>query len=318
MSEIAIKVEGLTKQYRNGVLALQGIDFEINKGDCVGYLGPNGAGKTTTIKLLTNLIRPTSGKMFINDIDVSKHSKRALRHIGALIEVPGMQEYLTPNEMLTYFGRIHGISKEEIEKRIEKVLWAVMLSDWKDKKIGSFSTGMLRRLIIAQTMLHNPDILILDEPALGLDPKGMQDIRFIIKQLRSEGKTVFLSSHLLHEVSETCNKVILLDKGKIMTYDTVDNLKNLSKIKMISIEFLSPLTKQQIASIQSIEFVRKIDTRNTYATIEFDGDRTTCSQILTQLISNGFQIVSYKPEAATLEDVYVSIIGKEGSGGELN
>ena len=314
MSEIAIRVEGLTKQYRNGVLALQGIDFEINKGDCVGYLGPNGSGKTTTIKLLTNLIRPTSGKMFINGIDVNKHSKRSLRHIGALIEVPGMQEYLTPNEMLTYFGRIHGISKEEIEKRIEKVLWAVMLSDWKDKKIGSFSTGMLRRLIIAQTMLHNPDILILDEPVLGLDPKGMQDIRFIIKQLCSEGKTVFLSSHLLHEVSETCNKVILLDKGKIMAYDTVDNLKNLSKIQKINIEFLNPPTKQQIASIQSIEFVRKIDAFNSYATIEFDGDRTTCSQILTQLISQGFQIVSYKPEAATLEDVYVSVIGKEGSG----
>lgn len=314
MSEIAIRVEGITKQYRNGVLALQGIDFEINKGDCVGYLGPNGAGKTTTIKLLTNLIRPTSGKMFINGIDVNKHPKRALRHIGALIEVPGMQEYLTPNEMLTYFGRIHRISKEEIEKRIEKVLFAVMLSDWKDKQIGSFSTGMLRRLIIAQTMLHNPDILILDEPVLGLDPKGMQDVRFIIKQLRSEGKTIFLSSHLLYEVGETCNKVILLDKGKIMAYDTVDNLKNLSKIQKINIEFLNPPTKQQIASIQSIEFVRKIDAFNSYATIEFDGDRTTCSQILTRLISQGSQIISYKPEAATLEDVYVSIIGKEGSG----
>ena len=314
MSEIAIRVEGITKQYRNGVLALQGIDFEINKGDCVGYLGPNGAGKTTTIKLLTNLIRPTSGKMFINGIDVNKHSKRALRHIGALIEVPGVQEYLTPNEMLTYFGRIHRISKEEIEKRIEKVLFAVMLSDWKDKQIGSFSTGMLRRLIIAQTMLHNPDILILDEPVLGLDPKGMQDVRFIIKQLRSEGKTIFLSSHLLYEVGETCNKVILLDKGKIMAYDTVDNLKNLSNIQKINIEFLNPPTKQQIASIQSIEFVRKIDAFNSYATIEFDGDRTTCSQILTQLISQGSQIVSYKPEVATLEDVYVSIIGKEGGG----
>lgn len=312
MSEIAIRVEGITKQYRNGVLALQGIDFEINKGDCVGYLGPNGAGKTTTIKLLTNLIRPTSGKMFINGIDVNKHPKMALKHIGALIEVPGMQEYLTPNEMLTYFGRIHRISKEEIEKRIEKVLFAVMLSDWKDKQIGSFSTGMLRRLIIAQTMLHNPDILILDEPVLGLDPKGMQDVRFIIKQLRSEGKTIFLSSHLLYEVGETCNKVILLDKGKIMAYDTVDNLKNLSNIQKINIEFLNPPTKQQIASIQSIEFVRKIDAFNSYVTIEFDGDRTTCSQILTRLISQGSQIVSYKPEVATLEDVYVSIIGKEG------
>lgn len=311
MTEVVIETKELTKRYKAGVLALQNLNLKIQKGDCVGYLGPNGAGKTTTIKILTNLIKPTAGHAYINGIDVNKNPKEALRHVGSLVEIPGVYEYLTPNELLTYLGKVRRMDKKNLKGRIKKTLQLVKISDWEHKKIGSFSTGMQRRLIIAQALLHDPEILIMDEPTLGLDPKGMKDVRGIIKQLQSENKTIFLSSHLLHEVSETCAKVVLLDKGKVVSFDTVDNLRNRSNIQIIDVEFLKPLTKEQIAKIKLMQLIRDFDIVNGHLRINFDGKRETCSQILSKLVSLGLEIVSYHPASVTLEDVYVSVMGEE-------
>ncbi|GAG28957.1 unnamed protein product, partial [marine sediment metagenome] len=178
--EYAIQIEDLVKIYSRKVTALDGVSLTIEKGDVVGYLGPNGAGKTTTMKILTNLIRPTSGRAYINGVDVNKRPKEALRHIGALIEVPGVYDYLTPHEMLTYFGKVYGMSSKQTNQRIDESLELLNLSDWAREKIGSFSTGMERRLVIAKAILHKPEILILDEPVLGLDPRRMKDIKQLI------------------------------------------------------------------------------------------------------------------------------------------
>jgi len=311
MPEVVIETKELTKRYKNGVMALQNLNLKIEEGDSVGYLGPNGAGKTTTIKILTNLIKPTSGHAYIRGIDVNKKPKEALRCIGALVEVPGLYEYLTPHELLTYLGKVHRMSKTDINRRIGEVLRMVGIPAWQHKKIGSFSTGMARRILIAQALLHEPKILILDEPVLGLDPKGMKAMRDIITCLRSENKTVFLSSHLLHEVDETCNKVLLLDKGRVISYDTVDNLKKTSKTHTISVELLEPPTKKQIAEIRSIKLIENIDFTERHLRIGFDGERNTSSQILAELVSLGLEIVSYQPQSMTLEDIYVSIVGEE-------
>jgi len=311
MPEVVIETKELTKRYKNGVMALQNLNLKIEEGDCVGYLGPNGAGKTTTIKILTNLIKPTSGHAYICGIDVNKKPKEALRCIGALVEVPGLYEYLTPHELLTYLGKVHRMSKTDINRRIGEVLRMVGIPAWQHKKIGSFSTGMARRMLIAQALLHEPKILILDEPVLGLDPKGMKAMRDIITCLRSENKTVFLSSHLLHEVDETCNKVLLLDKGRVISYDTVDNLKKTSKTHTISVELLEPPTKKQIAEIRSIKLIENIDFAEGHLRIGFNGERNKSSQILTELVSLGLEIVSYQPQSMTLEDIYVSIVGEE-------
>lgn len=311
MPEVVIETKELTKRYKNGVMALQNLNLKIEEGDSVGYLGPNGAGKTSTIKILTNLIKPTSGHAYICGIDVNKKPKEALRCIGALVEVPGLYEYLTPHELLTYLGKVRGMRKTDINRRIGEALGMVGIPAWQHKKIGSFSTGMTRRMLIAQALLHEPKILILDEPVLGLDPKGIKDIRNIITGLRSENKTVFLSSHLLHEVGETCNKVVLLDKGRVISYDTVDNLKKMSKTHTISVELLEPPTKKQIAEIRSIKLIENIDFAEGHLRIGFDGERNKSSQILTELVSLGLEIVSYQPQSMTLEDIYVSIVGEE-------
>jgi len=311
MSKVVIETKDLTKRYKNGVMALQNLNLKIEEGDCVGYLGPNGAGKTTTIKILTNLIKPTSGHAYICGVDVNKKPKEALHCIGALVEVPGLYEYLTPYELLTYLGKVRRMSKTDINRRIGEVLRIVGIPAWQHKKIGSFSTGMAQRLLIAQAVLHEPKILILDEPVLGLDPKGIKDIRNIITRLCSENKTVFLSSHLLHEVGETCTKVVLLDKGKVISFDTVDNLKKMSKTHTISVELLEPPTKKQITEIRSIKLIEDINFAEEHLRIGFDGKRNTSSQILAELVSLGLKIISYHPQSMTLEDVYISIVSEE-------
>jgi len=316
MPKVVIETNELMKRYKNRVIALQNLNLKIEKGDCVGYLGPNGAGKTTTMKILTNLIRPTSGHAYICGIDVNKRPKEALRCVGALVEIPGIYEYLTPHEMLTYLGRVRRMGKTNLNRRIKEVLKTVGIPAWEYKKVSSFSTGMRRRLTIAQALLHNPEILIMDEPVLGLDPKGMKNIRDIIKQFHNDNKTVFLSSHLLHEVSETCTKVLLLDKGKVISFDTVDNLRKMSKIKTINVELLKPLTKKQITEIKAIKLIEDIDIVNGHLRINFSGKQDICSQILIKLVSLGLEIVSYQPQNMTLEDIYVSTIAGEERGVE--
>lgn len=311
MNDYAIEVTDLTKSYLNGFTALDGISLNVERGDIVGYLGPNGSGKTTTIKILTNLLVPTSGKALVNGINVAKDPKTAMSYVGALVEVPGIYEYFTPKEMLTYFGRVHGMKKSDIAPRITEVLHLLQIGDWENKKLGSFSTGMQRRFAIAKAMLHNPEILIMDEPVIGLDPKGIKHIRNLIKQFQREGKTIFLSSHLLSEVAETCDRVIFLDKGRIVEQDTVKNVMNKMDVRIIDVEFMQRPTDQQLDTIGALTKVMKVERKNDSIRLSFDGSPRTSADILNQLIEKGYQVVSYQPTQVSLEDFYISIIGDE-------
>jgi len=311
MTDYAIETKGLTKQYKGGVLALKDLSIQIRHGTCVGFLGPNGAGKTTTIKILTNLIEPTSGEAYINGVDALRDPKEALRQVDSLVEVPGMPDYLSPHEMLSYFGKVRGMSTDAIHARIKEVLATVKLSDWEEKKIGSFSTGMTRRLAIAKALLHDPDILIMDEPVIGLDPKGMRDIRDIIKGKLREGKTIFLSSHLLGEVAETCTDVILLERGQIVGKGTVAELTSKALAKSIDVTFIRPLGNGELARVRAIDLVRGVDPLGDRVRLAFDGSPDTGAAILSRLVSMGLGVTSFTPQSATLEDVYVSVMGDE-------
>lgn len=306
-----IQIEGLTKKFGQDITALDDVSIKIKKGEVVGYVGPNGSGKTTTIKILTNLIKPTSGHAYINGFDVNKSPKEALQSVGALIEVPGVYDYLTPHEMLTYFGKVYRMNKKDINQRIKEVLKLVKLSDWENRKIGSFSTGMQRRLAIAKAIFHKPEILILDEPVIGLDPKGIKEVRELIKQFQSEDITVFLSSHLLQEVSDTCDTVVFLDKGKVVAYDSVKNITDTVKVKKIDVRFLNPLSKEDLNRLRDMDFIEDLSLTNGDVRIDYDGDPQTSSKILSLLIAAGFEIVSFTPRTVSLEDYYISTIGDE-------
>ena len=309
----AIETRNLVKKY-NGFTALDGISFNIEQGDIVGYVGPNGAGKTTTIKILTTLLKPTSGHVYINGADVTKRSREMLRDIGALIEVPGIYDYLTPAEMLSYFGKIYRMPINEIKKQTKETLGLLKLSDWEHKKIGTFSTGMQRRLAIAKAIFLRPKILILDEPVLGLDPEGIRDIRELIKKFNSEGVTVFLSSHLLGEVAAVCKKVIFIDKGRITDYDSIDNISKKNISKVIDAKFLKPLSKEELIELEKIELIKSIKANNESVLIGFDGKQETSSQILKRIMSLGYEIASFNVESIGLEDYYLSIMSDEKGG----
>ena len=196
----AIVIENLTKYY-GGFLALDNFSLKVKENEDVALLGPNGAGKTTTIKILCGLLRPSSGTAYIEGINIVKERELALSKVGAIVETPEFYPYLTPEETFSYLGRLRGMRGRGLESRIEEVIKLVRLEGWAKVKIEKFSRGMKQRLAVAQALLHDPPILILDEPALGLDPRGMMEVRKIFKEARKE-KTVFYASHLLTEVAQ--------------------------------------------------------------------------------------------------------------------
>jgi len=284
--EYAIQTDSLVKKYNRQITALNEVSLKIEKGDVVGYVGPNGAGKTTTIKILTNLIRPTSGHAYVNGIDVNRQPKEALRYIGALVEING----------------------NVLNQQIDEVLELVELSDRAHEKIGTYSTGMQRRLVIAKAILHKPEILMLDEPFLGLDPTGIRDVRELIRQVHARGITVFLSSHLLREVAEICNSIILLDNGKVTASDSMEGIRNKAGGKTINVRFLQPPSQEAIKKIPAIESINSFEILKDTMQIHFDGKPETSSHILSQLVSLDFQVVSFNMESMDIEDFYLSSI----------
>jgi ABC-2 type transport system ATP-binding protein len=219
----AIVIEDLTKYY-NQFLALDHLNLKVPLGENIGLLGPNGAGKSTTLKILCGLIQPTSGKAFIDGIDVIAHPEQALAKIGAIIETPEFYGYLTPEDCLMYFGRLRGMKGEALTKKIKEVIALVKLEKWSKTKIEKFSRGMKQRLGLAQTLLHDPPVLILDEPSLGLDPRGVVEFREIIKGVGRD-KTVFFASHQLVEVTQICSRVAIINEGKLLAYDSIVELE---------------------------------------------------------------------------------------------
>jgi ABC-2 type transport system ATP-binding protein len=219
----SIVVEGLSKYY-NGFLALDKLSLKVRENEDVALLGPNGAGKTTTLKLICGLIRPSSGSVHINGVNVAEERERAISEVGTLLETPEFYPFFTPEETLNYLGRLRGVHERELGRRIREVLKLVGLQKWTNIRIEKFSRGMKQRLALAQALLHDPPILILDEPSLGLDPRGMVDIREILKEAKKE-KTIIFASHLLTEVTQICRKVAIIDHGKLRFYDNISRLK---------------------------------------------------------------------------------------------
>ena len=307
-TEVAIETRDLVKKFNEHFTALDKVSIEIHKGELVGYVGQNGAGKTTTMKILTNLLKPTSGEVYLEGIAVSKKPQEALRNVGTLIEVPGVYEYLTPHEMLSYFGKIYQM--KNIDERIKEVLRLMNLTEWEHEKLSSFSTGMQRRFCIAKAILHNPDILLLDEPVLGLDPKGMKDVRDLVRRLNKEGMTIFISSHLLQELSETVNRVIFIKKGRILESDTIENIKGKVRPDVISIMFKDPLNPNDIEKMRSIGSVKDISQLDGHnLSLHFDGGPDAIYQILKRAIELDMKIISYAPQTTNLEEYYLRVMG---------
>jgi len=303
-----IAVKGLGKDY-GAFTALGALDLTIPAGICFGYLGPNGAGKSTTIKILTNLLRPSRGQATLFGIDVQRQPRQALRKVGTVIETPEFYGYLSPLEVLAYAGRLRGMSRTDLAARSEAVLKTVKLSGWADKRVETFSKGMKQRLAIAQALLHAPDLLILDEPTSGLDPRGMAEVRDIVKSVKREGRTVFMSSHLLGEVQEVCDSAALIDHGKLLLRGTLDELAKRADTTLFQATFLAPPNPDELLWIGSLPGVKGVNpSGNGVVEIRLAGGPEAQAAVINGIVRSGLQLTAFRPVGTALEQLYLEQI----------
>lgn len=311
MTNPSIDIVNLTKTY-GSFTAVSNLNLKIEGAKCVGFLGPNGAGKTTTLKMLTDLIRPSSGHALINGENVHTHKKAALASVGTLIETPEIYPSLTPREALNMIAEIRGVPAAGRKKRIEEVLAEVRMSDWMDKRVGKFSKGMKQRVDIASSLLSDPTILLLDEPSSGLDPRGMSEVREIVKSLKSKNRLIFMSSHILSEVADVCDEVAMIDHGKLLVYDTLPNVtaKFSGDQNVVEVGFIRPLdpgvVSGTIAKISGVVAADRADDKSIR--IKFSGGPEVQQSILSEMVRMNLGVVTYKPTASALEDTYLNLI----------
>jgi len=224
MAENIIEVKNLTKRFGH-FTAVDNINFEIHKGEIFGFLGPNGAGKSTTIRMLVTLLRPTSGEAKLTGHDIVRNQDEVRKHIGLVAEKIILYPRLTARENLNFFGRLFHLTTEQIKERSEKWIERLHMTEWMDSRVETFSTGMKQRINIVRALLTEPDILFLDEPTLGLDPQTTHLIRTFISELNDQGVTVLLTTHDMLEAEELSDRIAIIDHGKIVALDTVENLK---------------------------------------------------------------------------------------------
>ncbi|HZW56281.1 MAG TPA: ABC transporter ATP-binding protein [Nitrososphaerales archaeon] len=313
MASLVLSIEAikLRKEY-NSFTALDNLNLRIEGAKCVGFLGPNGAGKTTTLKIFTDLIHASSGKALINGFDVHSDKKKALAAVAALVETPEIYPSITPREALMIIAKHRGVPSEIRNKKIEEVLHEVHMDDWENEKVGKFSKGMKQRVNIASTLLSDPEIILLDEPTGGLDPRGMSEVREMVKNLKKRKRLVFMSSHLLSEVMDVCDETALIDHGKLLVYDAIQNLTSRFSggDSVLEVGFANPRIDsaviETIGRIHGVTSVEMLDDRNLR--LKFVGNAETPAEILSELVSLRLGVNSFKTSSSALEDVYLNLI----------
>lgn len=306
-----IEAVNLTKQY-DSFYAVSDLNLKIDGEKCVGFLGPNGAGKTTALKMFTDLIRPTKGEALINGVNVHTNKKNALEGVGTLIETPEIYPSLTPREGLSMIAEFRGVPPEESKKIIEEVVAEVRMEEWIDKRVGKFSKGMKQRICIASTLINNPNIILFDEPTTGLDPRGMSEVRGLIKSLKGKHRLIFMSSHLLSEVSEVCDEVAMIDHGKLILYDKLDNVtaKFSGGNNSIEVGVARPvdttIINKTIPSIPNVVNVERLSDQSLRIT--FTGGLSSQETLFTAIAKLKIGAVSFKPTSSGLEEAYLKLI----------
>ena len=303
-----VKTVNLTKDF-NGFRALDNLDIAVRRNSFLGFLGPNGAGKTTTIKILTNLLSPSSGSAYVNGINVTEDPKGALTDLGTVVETPEFYPYLTPKETLSYLGELQGMNNDDIRRRTAEVLDMVKMSEWGNKRIGKFSKGMKQRIAIAQAILHKPSVVILDEPTSGLDPRGMFEVREILTELKKEDYTILMSSHLLNEVQQVCDDVVLINKGKLLKSGPVDALiasANLRRLEVRTYHEATDVQLRRISQLNAVSDLEPIGPKDFVLSVA-GGDEAQVN-LLEELQNIGLRVVTFKESGASLENLYMSLI----------
>ena len=295
---VVLATHGLTKSF-DGLVAVDHLDLSVRRGDVFGFLGPNGAGKTTTIRMIFGLISPTSGYIEVLDHRVPGDKREALRHVGGFVEVPAFYGNMSARRNLRLMGRLNHVHDEE---RIDEVLDAVGLLERADSKVGDYSHGMKQRLGIANALLHRPELIILDEPTSGLDPQGMKDVRELIRALGTGGTTVFLSSHLLHEIEQVCNRAVIINKGRVVVEGPVAELRPASS----AVKVLTSDQERARGVIAALVGSQAVALDEGYLVV--NGSDGTVREMVRRLVAEGLGVDAVIPAREQgLEDYFLGL-----------
>ena len=311
-----IEVKNFTKKYGN-FLAVENISFTVKDGEIVGLLGPNGAGKSTTMNAITGYIEQTEGEIIVNGYDTIKKAKKAKREIGYMPEGVPLYDDLSIKEFVTYMAELRKVNRKERKQKVEDIIKKVGLLDMKNKLIKNLSRGQKQRVSLAGALIGNPQILILDEPTVGLDPKQITEIRSLIKDL-GKNHTVILSSHILSEVSQICDRVVIINNGKLVAEDTPENLENRTcnkNIIYITVEDSDNKTEkmtEKIKAIEKIKYIEELEDKTKKYEIIGSTEEDLRKTIFTEFAKEGITILEMKKPEVTLEDAFMKIIDEGG------
>lgn len=304
-----IKVENLIKKY-NGNTAVAGISLEIGKGELFGLLGPNGAGKSTTISMMSGLLSPTEGNIYINGIDTVRKPMEGKKILGLVPQDIALYPTLTAKENLDFWGKMYNLSGKKLKKRVEEVLELVGLEDRKNERIENYSGGMKRRINIGAALLHRPEVLIMDEPTVGIDPQSRNHILETVKRLNSEGMTVIYTSHYMEEVEFLCTRIGIIDHGKLLAIGEKEELKR-SVINLDKIELeLSKVTPSVSEKIQKMEHVESLNVEDKKVTINSSSSQELLGNVLAVIAKMNIKVLSMKIQEPNLESVFLNLTGR--------
>ncbi len=301
-----LRLENLRKTYGSFV-AVEGTTLALEPGDVFGFIGPNGAGKTTTIKMIATLIQPTSGTASIDGIDVVKHPLEVRPLLGYMPDFFGLYDDIKAWEYLDFFAAAYWIPKSERAAIIDSVLELTDLTEKRDAYVQTLSRGMQQRLCLAKCLVHDPKLLLLDEPASGLDPRARVEIKALIAELGRMGKTVIVSSHILPELADFCNKIGIMERGRILVSGDVQGIvRQLQPARRLAIRAVGPLNGLR-AAVEGMPHVSGVDGEGETLHVSFDGGLEEQAQMLETLIAGGHRVCSFSETALDLEDVFMRV-----------
>ncbi len=308
-SETPIEFVDLRKVYGD-FTAVNGLSLKIQKNSFTGLLGPNGAGKSTSLKILTNLITATSGDVLINGLNVPQNPKEALQGVGTVVETPEFYLYLTPRETFRYMGNIFGMSKERIAAETDQILEKVKMAEWADKRLGTFSKGMRQRISLGLSLMNSPEVIILDEPTSGLDPRGMAEMREILKTIRDDnnGLTVLMSSHMMHEVSDLCDRIAMINHGTLLVHDTLEAVLGSRNTRLMKVRPLAPANQEMLSKLAALDHVEKAVIEGETINLTLAGGDEEEAELFEAVSNIGFRVRSISADDNALESKYLDLI----------
>jgi len=309
-----IEVENLSKSY-GPTLAVSGVTFDVEKGEVLGFLGPNGAGKTTTMRVITGFLPPTAGKVRVAGYDVVEEPLEAKRRTGYLPETPPVYPDMTVDEYLAFVARIKGVSRRDIKPRLDGIVERCAVGDVRHRQIGKLSKGYRQRVGLAQALIHNPDVLVLDEPTAGLDPKQIIETRELIKGLGGQ-HTVILSTHILPEVSKTCQRVVVINAGQIVAVGTPDELmRRLQGFETVLVTVEGPAAAiiEKFQRVGGVNWVEPRESSGERVTLEVhsEKEKDVRAELARATVESGWKLYELKTSGLSLEEIFLKLTTKD-------